>query len=178
MEGPTAVIPVVPEPPPVFVDPSGRRQRRLRRLAYCAGAVGLIYTLLVGVSFAGGPISPSTVVPFVDETTEQREPSPTPSAPPTPAATSIAPAPPVVSRTAPTGPPAISDTPANTARPTPLPSARPTRATPTVPRPTAPPPTTAPPTAAPTSTEPTTDVPPPVVDPPGGAPAPVEPADE
>ncbi|MBC8994586.1 hypothetical protein H9X95_31095, partial [Micromonospora chalcea] len=115
MEGPTALIPVVPESPPVFVDPSGRRRRRLRRLAYCAGAAGVIYTVMVGVSFAGGPITPDTVIPFVEPTSEQRLPSPKPSD--TPAPTRATPDTPTDIRTAPVRVPATSVAPAATVPP-------------------------------------------------------------
>ncbi|SCL39368.1 hypothetical protein GA0074692_5339 [Micromonospora pallida] len=74
----TALFPVIPEPPPVFVDPSGRRRRWLRRLAYGFGVLGVGYTLMVGVSFAGGPARPETIVPFVEATV-----SPTWQPPPT-----------------------------------------------------------------------------------------------
>ncbi|WP_328343333.1 hypothetical protein [Micromonospora sp. NBC_00421] len=77
-DGPTALIAAVPELTPVFVDPSGRRHSRLRWLAYTLGLVGLVYTGLVGVSFAGG-IEPHTVLPFVDEV-EQPERSSSPQA--------------------------------------------------------------------------------------------------
>ncbi|MCK1835633.1 hypothetical protein MTQ08_26250, partial [Micromonospora sp. R42004] len=115
MEGPTALIPVVPESPPVFVDPSGRRRRRLRRLAYCAGAAGVVYTVMVGVSFAGGPITPDTVIPFVESTSEQRLPSPKPSD--TPAPTRATPDTPTDIRTAPVRVPATSVAPAATVPP-------------------------------------------------------------
>ncbi|MFD2767981.1 hypothetical protein [Micromonospora eburnea] len=62
----TTIIPAVPEPPPVFVDPSGRRRRWLRRLAYGFGALGVGYTVMVGVSFAGGPARPETILPFIE----------------------------------------------------------------------------------------------------------------
>lgn len=79
-------MPAVPEPPPVFVDPSGRRRRRVRRLAYGVGLVGLAYTVMVGVSFAGGPVSPETVVPFVESTRQVWQPPP-PLGTPTPTPT-------------------------------------------------------------------------------------------
>ncbi|WP_328381371.1 hypothetical protein OHQ88_31870 [Micromonospora zamorensis] len=107
-DGPTALIAAVPQPPPVFVDPSGRRRSRLRWLAYVVGLLGLTYTGLVAVSFAGGMVEPHTVLPFLDEV-EQSErpqspqaeaitaiPEPSTAVPRTPAATvapTVAPAP-------------------------------------------------------------------------------------
>ncbi|MFJ6954389.1 hypothetical protein ACISRB_23490, partial [Micromonospora aurantiaca] len=126
MDGPTALIPVVPESPPVFVDPSGRRHRRLRRLAYCAGAAGVVYTVMVGVSFAGGPITPDSVIPFVEPTSEQRLPSPNPPASPAPAVTRPTPDAPADVRTAPVRVPATSVAPVATASPSPR-YPRPTR---------------------------------------------------
>ncbi|MEU8072017.1 MULTISPECIES: hypothetical protein [unclassified Micromonospora] len=169
MEGPTALIPVVPESPPVFVDPSGRRRRWLRRLAYCAGAAGAVYTIMVGVSFAGGPITPATVIPFVEETTEQRLPSSKPTTSPAPTVTRPTPDTPADIRTAPARTPVTSVTPGGTVPPSPR-SARPTRSAPSAPTVTRPAPgTTAPPTA------PTAEVPPPVVDPPPAVDPPAEP---
>jgi hypothetical protein len=52
------------EPPPVFVDATGLRRRRIRRMAYVLGIAGLTYTALVGVSLAGGPVSPNALFPF------------------------------------------------------------------------------------------------------------------
>ncbi|MFY1588768.1 hypothetical protein ACN267_30230 [Micromonospora sp. WMMD734] len=86
-DDPTALIAAVPPPVPVFVDPSGRRHSRLRWLAYALGAVVLIYSGLVGVSFAGG-IAPHSVLPFVDEVAQPER-----SAPPTRTATTIPAAP-------------------------------------------------------------------------------------
>lgn len=105
-DGPTALIAVVPQSPPVFVDPTGRRRSRLRWLAYAVGLVGLLYTGLVAVSFAGGVVDPRTVLPFVDEieqpqrprspqaeaVTTTPEPSTVPRAPTATVAPSVAPA--------------------------------------------------------------------------------------
>ncbi|XTZ14865.1 hypothetical protein ACQSSU_25910 [Micromonospora echinospora] len=92
MEGPTEIIPVAPESSPIFVDPSGRRRRWLRRAAYALGLAGVAYTALVGVSFAGGPVRPETIIPFVEPTTRQWQPPPAvePAAEPTPAVGSSA----------------------------------------------------------------------------------------
>ncbi|MEU7842554.1 hypothetical protein AB0B39_16505 [Micromonospora sp. NPDC049114] len=73
-DAPTALIAAVPQPPPVFVDPSGRRRSRLRWLAYAVGLFGLLYTGLVAVSFAGGMVEPHTVLPFVDEAEQPERP--------------------------------------------------------------------------------------------------------
>lgn len=73
---PTTLLPAVPEPPPVFVDPSGQRRRRLRRIAYAVGLAGLAYTAMVGVSFAGTPVSPETVLPYVEPTQQPWQPPP------------------------------------------------------------------------------------------------------
>ncbi|MEU1239794.1 hypothetical protein ABZ388_05480 [Micromonospora parva] len=78
-DGPTELIAAAPQPPPVFVDPSGRRRSRLRWLAYVVGLLGLTYTGLVAVSFAGGMVEPHTVLPFVDEA-EQPERTQSPQA--------------------------------------------------------------------------------------------------
>ncbi|MEU8208363.1 hypothetical protein AB0B85_04075, partial [Micromonospora sp. NPDC049044] len=76
-DAPTELIAAAPQPPPVFVDPSGRRRSRLRWLAYAVGLLGLLYTGLVAVSFAGGVVDPRTVLPFVDEVEQpQRQRSP------------------------------------------------------------------------------------------------------
>ncbi|WP_175441457.1 hypothetical protein [Micromonospora humi] len=165
MEGPTDLIPVTPEPPPVFVDSTGRRRRRLRRLAYCAGAAGVLYTGLVGISFAGGPVTPDTVIPFVEATAEDQRPASTPpTTSPPPSATAVPPP----ARTAPARPPVTSATPggtSGTAGPTAGRSPRPTGSPSTVPPTTRPPAaTTAPPTTTPATTAPPTTTPPPVID--------------
>jgi hypothetical protein len=49
---------------PVFVDMSGRRGKLVRWVAYGVGAICLTYTALVGISLAGGPVSPDGLVPF------------------------------------------------------------------------------------------------------------------
>src|SRR5690606_18128609 len=45
---------------PVFVDATGRRRRRLRRLGYAAAALCGGYSLMIGISLAGGPHNPET----------------------------------------------------------------------------------------------------------------------
>ncbi|MEU1884935.1 hypothetical protein [Micromonospora sp. WMMD987] len=169
-DGPTATIAAVTPPTPVFVDPTGRRHSRLRWFAYALGLVGLIYTGLVGVSFAGG-IAPHAVLPFVDEVAQpERSPSPSPGATTrAPAAGTVAPtdvAPPTAASRKPAAgtPAAVPVTPSavrSTGTPSPSPSAsrspsrspatgsaspRPTRPAPTTTTPPAPEPTDEPPT--------------------------------
>ncbi|MCW6011097.1 hypothetical protein K1W54_42130 [Micromonospora sp. CPCC 205371] len=48
----------------IFVDATGRRRRRMRRIAYAVGATCLIYTGLVGTSVVGGPAGPVALEPF------------------------------------------------------------------------------------------------------------------
>lgn len=48
----------------MFVDSTGRRRRVLRRLSWAFGAICVVYGGLVSVSLAGGPVSPSTVLPL------------------------------------------------------------------------------------------------------------------
>ncbi len=49
---------------PVFVDSSGRRGRRIRRVAYAAGALCAAYTGVLALSFMGAtPFAPRTVLP-------------------------------------------------------------------------------------------------------------------
>jgi hypothetical protein len=61
----TEVI-VVSAASPVFVDSTGRRRRVLRRISYAFGAICIVYGGLVTVSLAGGPVSPSAVLPLPD----------------------------------------------------------------------------------------------------------------
>ncbi|GAA0566467.1 hypothetical protein [Actinomadura livida] len=56
---------------PVFVDVTGRRRRRLRRLGYAAAALCGGYSIMIGISLVGGPVTPQTLLPRVgggDET--------------------------------------------------------------------------------------------------------------
>ncbi|MFI6463019.1 hypothetical protein [Streptomyces sp. NPDC050538] len=49
---------------PVFVDSTGRRGRRIRRVAYAAGALCAAYTGVLALSFMGAtPFAPRTVLP-------------------------------------------------------------------------------------------------------------------
>jgi hypothetical protein len=56
---PTEVVLVGPEPgPPVFVDPGGRRRRRLRPLTYMLAVTILLILLVLWVSQLGGTARP------------------------------------------------------------------------------------------------------------------------
>ncbi|MET8321934.1 hypothetical protein [Micromonospora sp. NPDC005189] len=174
-DGPTALIAAVPQPPPVFVDPSGRRRSRLRWIAYAAGSLGLIYTGLVAVSFAGSIVEPHTVLPFVDEV-EQPErprspqaetittvPEPSTAVPRTPAAPVAPTAGPAAPRSvAPTRLPSATPSPSATRSPNGSPAS-----TPTSPRPTTPTASVAPTPAI----SPSTEDPPPLIDEAEGLPA-------
>ncbi|CNE35625.1 Uncharacterised protein [Mycobacterium tuberculosis] len=50
---------------PVFVDVTGRRRRRMRRFGYAAAALCGGYSIMIGISLAGGPVSPQTLLPKV-----------------------------------------------------------------------------------------------------------------
>ncbi|GGQ41642.1 hypothetical protein [Couchioplanes azureus] len=65
-EIPDTEVIVVAHPSPVFVDSTGRRRRLLRRVAYGFGALCMAYGGLISVSLAGGPVSPSAVLPLPD----------------------------------------------------------------------------------------------------------------
>ena len=54
----TRVIRLDADPSPVFVDPSGARRRRLRRLAYLLGIVVVVALLVMWLSQLGGPATP------------------------------------------------------------------------------------------------------------------------
>lgn len=58
------------------MDPTGRRRRRLGLLAYGLGLTGLVYTAMVGVSFAGGRAEPQNVLPAVESTQRPWQPPP------------------------------------------------------------------------------------------------------
>ena len=158
-DSPTSVIAAIPTPPPVFVDPSGRRRSRLRWIAYGLGLAGALYTGMVAASFLGAPVKSETVLPFVEPTRQEQpwQPPPAPSLPAAGVPSSAAPtrsAAPVAS----VDTVRASTTPAQTAASVPSrapvsspPRPRPTRSTPVVPEP---------------STEPPTADPSPVIDPP------------
>jgi hypothetical protein len=48
---------------PVFVDSTGKRRRRFRMIGFIAGGVGVVYGVMLGLSFVGGPISPHALLP-------------------------------------------------------------------------------------------------------------------
>ncbi|MFA1537977.1 hypothetical protein [Actinomadura monticuli] len=50
---------------PIFVDVTGRRRRRMRRLGYAAAALCGSYAITIALSLAGGPVSPRTLLPKV-----------------------------------------------------------------------------------------------------------------
>jgi hypothetical protein len=61
---PTDVIKLGPATPrPVFVDPSGARRRRLRRLAYAVGAAVLLALLALWLTQFGGTVRPERNAP-------------------------------------------------------------------------------------------------------------------
>jgi hypothetical protein len=53
----------VPEAPPVFVDPSGARRRRLRWVAYAVGLLLVLIVAVVWVSQLSGPAHPPPRAP-------------------------------------------------------------------------------------------------------------------
>ncbi|MEU8343395.1 hypothetical protein SAMN05443665_106126 [Actinomadura meyerae] len=61
---------------PVFVDVTGRRRRRLRRAGYAAAALCGGYSIMIGISLAGGPVSPQTLLPKVGGGETKVAPSP------------------------------------------------------------------------------------------------------
>lgn len=61
------------DPPPVFVDSTGRRHRRLRWLAYGLGIACSAYLLIVGVSIAGGAATPGALLPFPEVVDRQED---------------------------------------------------------------------------------------------------------
>jgi hypothetical protein len=65
LDGPDTHVLIPPSAAsPVFVDSTGRRRRLLRRASYAFGALCMLYGGLVSVSLAGGPVSPSAVLPL------------------------------------------------------------------------------------------------------------------
>ncbi|KJS59869.1 hypothetical protein VM95_24795, partial [Streptomyces rubellomurinus] len=71
---PVVAEPAEPAPPPVFVDESGRRQRRMRRLGAVAAVPAGGYLVLLASTLLGGP---TVNAPFL--------PLPQPAAPSAPA---------------------------------------------------------------------------------------------
>ncbi|GGM44629.1 hypothetical protein GCM10011608_31640 [Micromonospora sonchi] len=162
VDSPTTLMATVPEPPPVFVDPTGRRRSWLRWIAYGLGLIGLLYTGLVVASFAGAPVNATPLLPLVESTQQPWQPPPAPTLPAAEAPVTTAPATPTT--TAPTTN-RTSATPAR-APSTPATSTAPGRGPSSPPAETRAPRTTTPPTAP--GAEPTVS-PPPIIDPPVGA---------
>jgi type VI protein secretion system component VasK len=52
-----------PSVPPVFVDPSGARRRRVRRAAYAAGVLLVLVLVVVWATQFSGPASPPARTP-------------------------------------------------------------------------------------------------------------------
>ncbi|MBW8486600.1 hypothetical protein [Actinomadura parmotrematis] len=52
------------DPAPVFVDATGRRRRRLRLAGAVLGLACCGYAAMLGVSLAGGPVSPRVLLPL------------------------------------------------------------------------------------------------------------------
>jgi hypothetical protein len=157
---------------PVFVDSTGRRRRLLRRASYAFGALCMLYGGLVTVSLAGGPVSPSAVLPLqaeggdgTDADDALAQPSPIPGPTTTTAAPSRvfvsdqlphrpAPATHTLERAeAPKPAPAKTSTPKSTP-PSAPPSNRPVESATTTPTSSAPPASTPAPSAAPSSRAP------------------------
>ncbi|MFJ8011681.1 hypothetical protein [Streptomyces sp. NPDC096339] len=113
------------EPSPVFVDSSGRRQRRVRRLGWLLVVPAVAYVVLVLSSLFGGPTLRSPFLPAprgVDAAPSKApaaEPSASASAAPRRTTTPGGPASPAAASTAPDKPPAgTGPGQAPTARPT------------------------------------------------------------
>jgi hypothetical protein len=179
-DNPDTEVITIAAPAPVFVDSTGRRSRRLRRLAYAFGALVMTYGGLISVSLAGGPVRSSAVLPLpgLEPETEGEQvpprpgPTPVPSASPSPSQAAAAaryiteamprrtfvvrpPAQRVASTKVPPRPPAAKPSPSAT--PKPSASTKPTESTTTKPA-TKPP--TKPVTVPPTAPKPTGTVPP------------------
>jgi hypothetical protein len=60
---PTDMLEINPADPPVFVDASGRRRRKLRRLAYAIGAALLLALAVLWLSQLVGTVRPDPVSP-------------------------------------------------------------------------------------------------------------------
>ncbi|MFD9727555.1 hypothetical protein [Streptomyces sp. NPDC059072] len=114
-----------PEPSPVFVDSSGRRQRRVRRLGWLLVVPAVAYVVLVLSSLFGGPTlrSPFLPAPRVADAAPSRppaaEPGPSASAAPRRTAGPASPVPAAAVSAAPAKPAAGNGTGTGpTARPT------------------------------------------------------------
>src|ERR1700712_3606670 len=88
-DNPDTEVITVPAAAPVFVDSTGRRSRRLRRLAYAFGVLVMLYGGLIAVSLAGGPVRSSAVLPLpgLDLDPKAAKPPTPPRATPRPSAT-------------------------------------------------------------------------------------------
>jgi hypothetical protein len=178
-DNPDTEVITIAAPAPVFVDSTGRRSRRLRRLAYAFGALVMLYGGLISVSLAGGPVRSSAVLPLpgLEPDTEGERvptrPGPIPAPSPSPAAatpryvteamprrTFVPPAParPVEPNKAVPKPAVVKPSAPATPKPTPS-TTRPTESTTTKPatRPTTKPATTPPTTSTPTTSTPKPD---------------------
>lgn len=58
---PTAAMPARPQPAPVFVDDSGQRRRRVRRVILWLGAMVLVIVAAVWWSQSADPVRPDPV---------------------------------------------------------------------------------------------------------------------
>ncbi|MDQ0380692.1 hypothetical protein [Amycolatopsis thermophila] len=71
----------IPWRKPVFVDPSGRRRRILRRVSIAACALVSGYAVLLVASLLGAPIPASALLPVPDQRTTDAPVRPAPPAP-------------------------------------------------------------------------------------------------
>ncbi|MFJ9455244.1 hypothetical protein ACIRST_09205 [Kitasatospora sp. NPDC101447] len=89
-----------PAPPPVFVDASGRRQRRIRRLGAVLAVPAGGYLVLLGSTLLGGPTVNAPFLPLPQP--------PAPTAPASAATPSEAPSDPPEAADRPSAPPAVA----------------------------------------------------------------------
>jgi hypothetical protein len=185
LDGPDTQVMIPPSTAsPVFVDSTGRRRRLLRRASYAFGALCMLYGGLVSVSLAGGPVSPSAVLPLQALAEGGHAPEPDdalaqPNPMPEPTTTTAAPPKEFVSDQLPHGTPPVTHTLERAVAPKPAPApAKPTKTS--APKSTPP---SAPPSSRPVesaTTTPPSNAPPPSIPsspaPNSGAPAPKPPA--
>jgi hypothetical protein len=160
---------VVSASAPVFVDATGRRGRLLRWVAYAFGGVCMLYGGLISVTLAGGPVSPSAILPLPDlpghdSGLAEARPRPTPEP-----IVAVPPKPPLIGELLPRHGTPVSHERRVTPAPAKSPSARPTSSKPAA--------TTTPP-AQPTTKPSASPTPTPIVsvEPPGNPVAPKPPA--
>ena len=67
----TNIFTVLPKPPPVFVDDSGRRRRRLGTIAFALASLTLIIAAAVWFSVVMAPVRPAPVVTCTGTSTAQ-----------------------------------------------------------------------------------------------------------